>query len=98
MPQTAQHTKVQKLSSMYFEKDTHNLKESVRGLGGGGGGGGEEEDDDDDLNDLCYLHQAPISCTNLVAKTKLNSIRTYNFIEFCSLIFEMKQMAATHSS
>ena len=70
MPQTAQHTKVQKLSSMYFEKDTHNLKDSEKG--GGEGVGGE----DDELNELHYLHQVPVSCTSLVVKTKLNSIRT----------------------
>ena len=55
---------------MYFEKDTHNLKDSEKG--GGEGVGGE----DDELNELHYLHQVPVSCTSLVVKTKLNSIRT----------------------
>jgi hypothetical protein len=59
--------KVQKPSSMHFEKDPQ-FKREWEGVGRG-----EEEDD---LNDLCYLHQVPVSCTNLVAKTKLNSIRT----------------------
>jgi hypothetical protein len=49
--------KVQKLSSMYFNRYPQFKRE--RGRGGGEEEEDDDDDDDEDLNQLCYLHQNP---------------------------------------